>query len=87
MKKEIIRKCAACRNSFNREELIKITKLKDGTLKINPTSKELGKSVYVCKNSECIKIFIKKKRLKASFASVSFDEILKTEEELKQNFI
>ena len=51
---EIKRKCQGCLSLINRDELIKITKLADGTLKINPNSKELGRSVYVCKNSECM---------------------------------
>ena len=63
---EIKRKCQGCFKLFNRKELIKITKLGDGTLKINPTSKELGRSVYVCKNFDCIKTFIKKKKIKTA---------------------
>ena len=55
MQKETIRKCQGCLKLIDRNELIKITKLTDGTLKINPNSKELGRSVYVCKNPECIK--------------------------------
>ena len=81
--KEIKRKCLACNKMANRENLIKITKLSDGTIKINPTSKELGRSVYVCKNSECIKNFLKKKRIR-NLKSENQKEILKAEEELKQ---
>ena len=82
--KEIKRKCQGCLKLFNREELIKITKLENGTLKINPTSKELGRSAYVCKNPECIKVFIKKKKLKTALKYSNMDEILRIEEELKK---
>lgn len=85
--KEIKRKCQGCLKLFNRDELIKITKLPNGTLKINPNSKELGRSVYLCKNVECLKVFIKKKKLKTALKYSNMDEILKIEEELKNLFI
>lgn len=81
--KEIKRKCQGCLKLINRDELIKITKLNNGTLKINPNSKELGRSVYVCKNTECIKIFIKKKKLKTALKYSNIEEISKIEELLK----
>lgn len=80
---EIIRKCASCRKNVNRDELIKITKLSDATLKINPSSNELGRSVYVCQKEECIKKFIKKKILKTSLKYNNEAEIERIEEELK----
>ena len=82
MQKEIKRKCQSCQKLIDRNELIKITKLQNGALKINPTSKELGRSVYVCKNLECIKTFIKKKRLKTALKSTNMEEISRIEHEL-----
>ena len=81
---EIKRKCQGCLKLINRNELIKITKLIDGTLKINPNSKELGRSVYVCKNPECIKIFIKKKKLRTALKYSNMEEISRIEELLKK---
>lgn len=78
-KKETKRKCQACAKVLDRCDLIKITKLNDGTLKVNPSSKELGRSTYVCKNPECIKLFIKKKRLKTTLKFSNPEEIEKTE--------
>ncbi len=82
MQKETIRKCQGCLKLINRNELIKITKLQDGKIKINPTDKELGRSVYVCKNAECIKLFIKKKRLKTALKATNMEEISRIEQEL-----
>ena len=53
--KQIQRKCQGCLTVKNRDEMIKITRFSNGTLKINPTSKELGRSLYVCSNLDCIK--------------------------------
>ncbi len=77
-----LRKCKGCFELKPKEDLIKITKLKDGTIKINPASKELGRSVYICKNPDCIKKFIKKKRLKADLKYSNQEEIEKIEQEL-----
>lgn len=82
MQKEIKRKCQGCLKLINRNELIKITKLQDGALKLNPNTKELGRSVYVCKNSECIKTFIKKKKLKTALKATNIEEISRIEQEL-----
>ena len=82
MNKIIERKCQACANKFNRDELIKITKISNEELKINPTSKELGRSMYVCKNIECIKLLIKKKRIKGALKFSNLDEISRIEQQL-----
>ncbi len=63
MKNEVIRQCRACRTLKNRNDLIKIT-LKDNELYINPPSDTVGRSVYVCKNKDCINSFIKSKGIK-----------------------
>ncbi len=80
--KEIKRKCQACFEVKNRAELIKITKLKDGTLKINPKTNEIGRSAYICKNPDCIKQFIKKHKLKKALKYSNAKEIEKIELEL-----
>ena len=83
---EIKRKCQGCLKLIDRNELVRITKLSDGTLKINPTSKELGRSVYVCANSECIKTFIKKKKIKTALKYSNMEEISRVEELLKKDY-
>ncbi|MBR2069223.1 MAG: YlxR family protein [Candidatus Gastranaerophilales bacterium] len=77
----IERKCHACNLKQDRTLMIKITKLPAG-LKINPSSKELGRSIYVCKNIECIKKLIKKKRIKTALKYNNFEEIERIEQEL-----
>ncbi len=83
---EIKRKCRGCFEVKNRDDLIKITKLQNGTLKINPNSKELGRSVYVCKNIDCIRLLIKKKGIKSALKYNNNEEIEKIEKELMNIF-
>ena len=86
MEKEIKRKCQGCLKIIDRKELIKITKMQNGFLKINPNSKELGRSIYVCKCEECIKVLIKKKKIKSALKYSNVDEILRVETELQKMF-
>lgn len=86
MAKEIRRKCRGCFETKNRDDLIKITKLQNGTLKINPNSKEIGRSVYVCKNIDCIKQMIKKKGIKSALKYNNHEETEKIEKELMNIF-
>ncbi len=79
----IERKCQGCNLKQDRSLMIKITKLSSG-LKINPTSKELGRSIYVCKNIDCIKTLIKKKRIKTGLKYNNQEQIENIEKELLQ---
>ena len=61
----VLRKCVACGKIAQRDEFIRIlTDYKTGKVIINPNNKEFGRSSYICKNIECLKLSIKKKRLK-----------------------
>ena len=76
------RKCQGCLENFNKDDLIKITKLPSGMVKINPKSNELGRSAYICNNKECIKKVIKNHRLLKAL-KCSKKEFERIEEELK----
>ncbi len=80
--KEIKRKCQGCSLLLERNNLIKITRLDNGKLKINPKSDELGRSLYVCPKKECIKMLIKKKRIKQALKYSNIEEIKRVENEL-----
>lgn len=65
MKKQ--RKCQSCKKVQDADLMHKITlEHKSGELFLNPDSKVLGRSAYVCKNEECINFLIKKRRLKGA---------------------
>jgi len=61
----VLRKCCACGKILNRTELVRILKdYKTGKIIINPDTKHFGRSIYLCKDAECFKLAVKKKRLK-----------------------
>ncbi len=83
MLKDIKRKCQGCGKILDRNSLIKIT-LFDGKLYINPSSKILGRSMYVCADYNCVKTVIKKKRIYSALKFKNFDEILQVEKLLQE---
>ena len=59
-----IRTCIVCRNKFEQNQLIKITKTKDGQICLNGTQ---GRGAYICKNAECQKKMFEKRVLNKAF--------------------
>ena len=59
-----------CRTFRKKEELIRLTKdYKTSEIKINENNKIQGRSVYICKNSECIEKAFKKNRIEVLLKS------------------
>lgn len=81
MTRTVVRKCQGCAKILDRENFIKIT-LNEGKLHINPSSKVLGRSLYICPDIKCIKNVIKKKRLMTALKFKNFEEIQTVEAEL-----
>lgn len=80
-KTDIIRKCQGCTKTGNRKNFIRIT-LFEKKLYINPSSKILGRSLYVCPDAKCVKTLIKKKRIMTALKFKNLEEIQKIEAEL-----
>ena len=83
MLKDIKRKCQGCGKILDRNSLIKIT-LFDGKLYINPSSKILGRSMYICADYNCVKTVIKKKRICGALKFKNFDEVSQVEKLLQE---
>ena len=61
----VLRKCCACGKLADRKDLIRImSEHQTGEIIINPNTKQFGRSIYICKNSGCLQLAKKKKRLK-----------------------
>ncbi len=49
------RTCVGCRKRFNQDELLAVTRLKNGEVVVNENHQKAGRSVYLCKKPECLK--------------------------------
>ncbi len=66
-KNKFLRQCVSCRKICKKENLIRVTKnFKTNDIEINLNNEYFGRSVYICKNSECIENAIKKKKIEKS---------------------
>ena len=82
--KEVMRKCVSCSKIQNRDLMHRISFLKeDNYLYVNPNSKITGYSVYICKNTDCIKDVLQKKRLHKKFQNRNIKNFDCIEKELE----
>ena len=66
-KKPILRRCVACGEQKEKNELIRIVKPKDEEIQVDLNRKKNGRGAYICKNEECLKKIIKTKKLERDF--------------------
>ena len=70
-----MRQCISCKQQFLRETLIRILKeSKTGNLILEPDKYKDGRSIYLCKNQECVNAFQANKRYKTK---TEYQEIFK----------
>lgn len=78
------RKCIGCLNTFDRETMFRILKKHNtNEIVISPSNKDFGRSVYICKNKNCVEKAFKKGKI-AHFLKYTGDiDSLKKNIELK----
>ncbi|MDO4771979.1 MAG: YlxR family protein [Bacillota bacterium] len=52
-KKKPVRKCVGCRQQSEKNEFIRLVKLKTGEVLVDFTGKQNGRGAYICKNVDC----------------------------------
>ena len=73
----LLRKCVGCQSLFERGSLIRImNETSSGNILIEPDKKHYGRSVYLCKNEECLKNALKKNKLSRVLKKKISDEDL-----------
>ena len=60
------RKCVACRECKQQNEMLRIAKINDSFI-IDKSQKLGGRGAYICKNNQCISLAINKKMLNRAF--------------------
>ncbi len=63
-KDKFSRKCIACNQYKDKNELIKITKnYIDNEIIVEPNSLQFGRSAYICKNIQCVNEALKRNKI------------------------
>ncbi len=73
---EIIRMCVACKESKEKKALVRIVKMKDGQIKIDPSGKLNGRGAYVCRDEKCFEKLKKQHALNRAFKAGIPDEVI-----------
>lgn len=71
------RMCAVCRERKEKTELLRITRTKDGEMRIDPDGKLPGRGAYICKEGDCLKNAEKRRVLERSFGGRADSNIYK----------
>ncbi len=61
------RMCVGCNQMFNKKELLRVVKNKEGEIFYDPIGKANGRGAYVCKNVSCFDALMKEKKLEKVF--------------------
>jgi len=62
-RKTPIRSCVGCREPSEKSALIRIVRVSDGEVRLDPTGKVSGRGAYLCGKKDCLKLAIKHKKL------------------------
>lgn len=62
-KKIPVRMCVVCRQPYNKKELLRVVKNKEGEVSVDVTGKSSGRGAYICPKTECLEKAIKSKAL------------------------
>jgi hypothetical protein len=78
-KKKPARRCIACNEQKEKQELLRIVRTPEKNIEIDLTGKKNGRGAYICKKEECLNKIIKSKRLERTFempiSQVFYEEV------------
>lgn len=80
-KSKPIRTCIACRQEFEKGDLLRIVRTPEGDFIVDRTGKANGRGAYICKSEECAKKLKKNRLLNRAFGTSISDEIYQAVEE------
>lgn len=85
-KKQVIRKCVGCNESFEKKMLIRVVRSPEGEVTLDFVGKKSGRGAYLCRSLSCLKKAIKSKRLERNLDCAIPQEVYeKLEGELVSN--
>ena len=76
MKNEVVRMCFICRNTYDKKELNRLVKNKEGNIFLDITGKANGRGAYICNSADCLDKVKKHKVLNKAFKCELSDEIV-----------
>ena len=78
------RMCVTCRKMFEKAELTRIVKNKDGSIILDETFKEPGRGAYICNNENCLARVMKERRFERALSAQIPAQVYERLAEVKQ---
>lgn len=75
VKKIPMRQCTGCGERKPKGELIRVVRTPESNIVLDFVGKQNGRGAYICKNSDCLCLAVKKKRLETNLGVHIPDEI------------
>ena len=75
MKKPPVRMCIACKNAYEKKQMLRIVKDKDGNISLDFTGKKAGRGAYICDSGACIEKCVRNRLLNKNFAQEIAPEV------------
>lgn len=72
-KKIPARRCVACNEQKEKNNLLRIVRTPEGSIEIDQTGKKNGRGAYICKNIDCLNKIKRSKRLEKNL-DISIDD-------------
>jgi len=57
------RTCVACRKVKTKQELIRLVRISNGNVEVDPSGKKAGRGAYLCQSPECWEVGLKRGQL------------------------
>jgi len=74
-KKEPMRRCLGCGESFPKKQLVRIVLTPEGEVKMDLSGRLNGRGAYICRNTECLDKAIKRKLVNKALKAPVSDEL------------
>lgn len=58
-----IRTCVGCRETSDKKALLRVVRMADGEVRLDPSGKLPGRGAYLCGKKDCLKLAIKHKKI------------------------
>lgn len=71
------RMCIACRQMFDKKDLIRVVKNKEGQIFVDKSGKANGRGAYICSNKSCFEKLKKQKILNKAFKCMVDEQVYK----------
>lgn len=70
-----LRTCVACRTERHKRELVRIVRAPDGSVALDPTGRAPGRGAYLCADSSCWPVALKKSSIERALSAALPSEL------------